>query len=137
MDIYDDIMNMPRHESKTRRKMTNLQRAAQFAPFAALTGYDGLVAEVYRLTDSPTELSPDAIYELNIKLEEISGRVGEGIRIMVTYFIRDAKKDGGAYVTVEDNVEKIDSFEGVLITENFKIPIKDMVAIGICGEDYN
>ncbi len=137
MDIYDDIINLPRHESKTRRKMTNAERAAQFAPFAALTGYDGVVAEAYRITDGSIELSEDAAYELNIKLDEISKRIDEAPRVRITYFIKDLKKEGGAYVTAEDRAKKADSLEGVLITENFKIPIKDITVIDIYGEDYN
>lgn len=136
MDIYDDIINMPRHESKTRRKMTNAERAAQFAPFAALTGYDGVVAEAYRITDGLIELSADAIYELNVKLDEICKRVDECPRVRITYFVKDQKKEGGAYLTVEDRVEKIDEYEGNLITQGGQIPIKDIISIEIYNEDY-
>lgn len=136
MDIYDDIINLPRHESKTRRKMTNAERAAQFAPFAALTGYDGVVAEAYRITDGSIELSEDAVYELNIKLDKISKRIDEAPRVVITYFIKDLKKEGGAYVTVEDRVEKIDEYEGNLITQGGQIPIKDIISIDIYNEDY-
>ena len=136
MDIYDDIINMPRHESKTRRKMTNAERAAQFAPFAALTGYDGVVAEAYRITEGSIELSADAIYELNVKLDEICKRLDEGPRVMITYFVKDSQKEGGAYVTLEDRVQKIDEYEGVLITQGAQIPIKDIISIGIYNEDY-
>ena len=136
MDIYDDIINMPRHESKTRRKMTNAERAAQFAPFAALTGYDGVVAEAYRITEGSIELSADAIYELNVKLDEICKRLDEGPRVMITYFVKDSQKEGGAYVTLEDRVQKIDEYEGVLITQGAQITIKDIISIGIYNEDY-
>ena len=136
MDIYDDIINLPRHESKTRRKMTNAERAAQFAPFAALTGYDGVVAEAYRITDGSIELSEDAVYELNIKLDKISKRIDEAPRVVITYFIKDLKKDGGAYVTVEDRAEKIDEYERILITQSAQIPIKDIISIDIYNEDY-
>ncbi|MBE6543525.1 MAG: hypothetical protein E7675_03925 [Ruminococcaceae bacterium] len=136
MDIYDDIINLPRHESKTRRKMTNAERAAQFAPFAALTGYDGVVAEAYRITDGSIELSEDAAYELNIKLDKISKRIDEAPRVVITYFIKDLKKEGGAYVTVEDRAEKIDEYERILITQSAQIPIKDIISIDIYNEDY-
>jgi len=138
MKAYDDIINMPHHESKTRKKMTNLERAAQFAPFAALTGYDGIVAEVHRLTDPERELAEDEIYHLNVKLNEIAQRMhGEELRVRITYFSKDEKKSGGSVLQREGYPVAIDEYEmTVKMKDGEKISIRDMLRIEIFKEDY-
>ena len=138
MDVYDDIINMPRHVSKTRKKMMSAERAAQFAPFAALTGYDGVIAEAHRLTKARKEMSEDAIYELNIRLDEISKKVSTTrVKIRVTFFLQDERKSGGDIVKFEGVIGGIDPYESTLNMEGgVRIKIQDIFDIEIWGEDY-
>ena len=137
-DVYDDIINMPRHISKTRKKMTSSERAAQFAPFAALTGYDGVIAEAHRLTKEKKEMSEDAIYELNTRLDEISKKVSTTrLKIRVTFFLEDERKSGGDIVKFEGVVVGIDPYESALNMEGgVRIKIQDVLELEIWGEDY-
>lgn len=112
---YDDIINLPRHVSKTRPQMSRQNRAAQFAPFAALTGYDAAVKETARLTDKKIELGESAIVDLDLKLGILADAASEHPEVIVTYFQPDEKKDGGAYVTAVGAVKKIDEFERVIV----------------------
>ena len=138
MDVYDEIINMPRHVSSTRRKMSRSERAAQFAPFAALTGYDGVLSEEQRQTFKKLELSEDAIYELNVRLGLISENLGRDYFVRIIYFVNDERKDGGRYITYEGMIVRIDDYLKSLFTENgIEIPIGDIYGIQIKGEDYH
>ena len=137
-DVYDEIINMPRHVSPTRRKMSSLERAAQFAPFAALTGYEGILDEEQRQTFKKLELSEDAIYELNVRLNLISENLGRDYFVRIIYFVNDERKDGGRYITYEGMIVRIDDYLKSLFTENgIEIPIGDIYGIQIKGEDYH
>ena len=107
---YDDIINLPHHVSKTRPQMSMHDRAAQFSPFAALTGYDDAVEETARLTDEQYELSEDARNKLDEQLRLIADRIDEQPEIEVTYFVHDVLKEGGAYVTARGLVRRIDEY---------------------------
>lgn len=98
--------------------MSNMNRAAQFAPFAALTGYEESIAETARLTDRRIELSEYEIEELNAKLNFIQDHIKEHPKVTVTYFQPDDRKEGGTYVTVTGKVRKIDEVNRVIIFEN-------------------
>lgn len=132
MGKYDDMINLPRPEP-TRSRMGGLERAAQFAPFAALTGYDEAVGETARLVDEKIELSEDErayLDEQTKKIREIPER-----EIAVTYFIADKRKSGGAYLTARGFVKKIDEIERLLVlTSGERIPLDDIFDIDFSDE---
>ena len=105
---YEDIKNLPHYEPKYHPRMSSYQRAAQFAPFAALTGYEDLVKESSRLTDRKIELSEYERSILDEKLLLIQNNIKIRPEIIITYFIKDKKKSGGKYITITSNVKSID-----------------------------
>jgi len=128
--LYDDIINLPHHVSATRPRMPIANRAAQFSPFAALTGYDAAIAETARLTDERKELSDDMLETLSMKLGMLEDVIADRPEVSVTYFQKDEKKEGGAYITVTGAVKKIDYYEGVIVLVNGKkINIRDILDI--------
>lgn len=130
IDQYNDIIDLPHHQSATRPHMTLHDRAAQFSPFAALTGYDDAVKETARLTDNKEELDEYRKEELNERLSMIYDTLDEQPEASVTYFLPDKKKSGGAYVTVTGSVKKIDEYEHlVIMRDGTKIPIDDIYEI--------
>lgn len=127
---YDDIINLSHHESKKYPRMSNEARAAQFAPFAALTGYDDAIKETARLTSERIEINEELKVILDAKLQIIHDKVSAKPEVTVTYFVPDTKKDGGSYVTVIGKVIKIDEFSQKIILENrTEIPIPEIVDI--------
>ena len=120
MSDYDDIINLTHHQSKNHPHMSLHDRAAQFAPFAALTGYDDAVKEARRLTDSKPELDENQLEELDQKLADLMTRIEEHPEVTITYFEPDDKKEGGAYVTCVGIIKKIDSYMRHLIFEDGK-----------------
>ena len=112
---YEDIMEHPRHVSNARAQMPVSDRAAQFSPFAALTGYDAAIKEMRRLTDERIELDEGSKMLLDGRLQEVKNHIKEQPEVTVTYFRPDAKKSGGAYVTVTKNVKKINEYERLII----------------------
>lgn len=115
--VYADIIDLPHWTSPTRRHMSLYDRAAQFSPFAALSGYDDMVTEEARLVDNRIELDQSEIERLNHKLESIANAVanGENPVITITYFVRDPFKAGGSYHTIKEAVRKIDIYTHELI----------------------
>ena len=133
--VYDDILYLPHHQSKDRPHMSLHDRAAQFAPFAALTGYDEAVEEVARLTDSKIELDEYQKSELNDKLQFIINSE-EDEEVSITYFVPDKRKSGGAYITKKGIVLKIREYEKVVVMDDgTEIPIDDIFAIE--GNQFN
>ena len=127
---YDDIINLPRHISKTRPPMAIGDRAAQFSPFAALTGHDAAVRETARLTEDRVELDKYMKEELNHKLQVLIEKVKKNPKIKVIYFEPDEKKDGGDYVTTTAIFKKIDEYERLLVMADGRIiPIEEIVSI--------
>lgn len=116
MGKYDDIINLPHHLSETHPRMTLLDRAAQFSPFAALTGHGDAIRETSRLTDPKTELAEERKALLDRRLQAICS-AGHP-EVSITYFVQDRKKDGGAVVTAEGAVKKIDSIEKMVVFYN-------------------
>ena len=114
-DNYSDIINQPHHTSKTRKRMSQSNRAAQFAPFAALTGHDASIREAARLTDKKIELDDKSQEILNMKLNLLKEHLKERPEITVTYFVPDTKKDGGDYVEYSGTIRVIDEIENSLI----------------------
>lgn len=127
---YDDIINLPHHQSLTRPHMSAYDRAAQFSPFAALTGYEDAVAETARLTDKKAELDEYGKSDLNERLNIIQDTLDEQPKVSITYFLPDKKKSGGEYVTVSGCVKKIDEYEHIVVMlDATKIPIDDIAEI--------
>ena len=130
MNKYDDIINLPHHVSKTRKPMTMYNRAAQFAPFAALTGYDDAIKETSRLTDKKIEISDELKNELNQKIKFISDNINLKPKVTITYFVSDNKKSGGVYKTISGNVRRIDEVEKCLLfTNKLIIYFDDIISI--------
>ena len=129
MGNYDDIINLKRPISK-HPKMSLYQRSAQFAPFAALTGYEGQVKETARLTDRRIELDEEMKLILDLKIQVIKEMLSDNPKVEITYFIPDTRKDGGKYETIINNVKKIDSYnEHIIMQNNLKIEIKEIINI--------
>ena len=112
--VYADIIDHPHRESPTHPPMSLYDRAAQFAPFAALSGYDDMIDEEARITDRRIELSEEEPEELNRKLGEISESISRGNRplVTVTYFVPDPLKSGGIYETVKEKIRRVDPAAG-------------------------
>lgn len=117
MGNYDDILHLSRPASR-RAPMSRQDRAAQFSPFAALTGYEAVIAETGRLTDQITELDECRKAELNAKLCAIADNLDAHPWVSLTYFREDDLKDGGAYLCVSGRVKKLDVFLGQILLED-------------------
>ncbi len=127
---YDDIINLPHHEPTTRPRMPLAERAAQFSPFAALTGYEAVVQEAGRLTDTRAEPDEYELAALDERLGALEARLPERPKAAVTYFVPDAKKAGGKYVTAAGAVVKIDRAKSTLRMEDGReIPLDAVVGI--------
>jgi len=126
---YDDIINLPRPFS-VQSKMSLSDRAAQFSPFAALTGYDATVQEAGRLVDQRIDLSEDAKSLLNERLQMILELAAEKSQISITHFQKDKKKDGGDYITTVGTIQKIDSYQRTVhLADQEPISIDDIISI--------
>lgn len=124
---YDDMIDLPHHVSSSRPQMSRANRAAQFAPFAALAGYDAAINEAARLTDKRKELDDQAIAILELKMNLLAEAIEECPQVSLTYFQADGKKGGGAYITVTGKLKKIDDYEHVLMfMDGKKIAFKDV-----------
>ncbi len=115
---YDDIINLPHHVSALHPAMPVADRAAQFMPFAALTGHGEAIRETGRLTEDRSEPEADFMENLDGRLQYLRERIGEHPEISVTYFKPDARKAGGAYVTVTGRIRKLDLYERILLMED-------------------
>ena len=136
MKNYDDIKGFSRPQYPDLSPMSIHDRAAQFAPFAALVGYEDAVEETERLTDSRREMEEDEIAELNRRLQELTERLKERPKIRVTYFIRDKKKDGGRYASKVGNARVIDQLSNsIVFTDGCSVPVKDMYSIVFVDRD--
>ena len=114
-DSYDDIIDLPRHISKTRPKMDLIDRAAQFSPFAALTGYEAAIKETARITEERVELDEYVLGALSNRLQIIADRITERPEISITHFQPDRKKTGGSYITTVGQVMKINDYERIVV----------------------
>ena len=127
---YDDIINLPHHVSADRPHMPMIDRAAQFSPFAALTGYDAAIVETARLTDTKRELSEEQKSIISRQLRELQARLKTDPSVTVTYYIPDERKTGGAYRAISGTVKKVDEYLGVLEMSNgITIPFDDILRI--------
>ena len=127
---YSDIINLEHHISKTRPKMSIENRSAQFAPFAALTGYEDMIEEDARYVDEKLEINEDLKDILDVKIIKLRGIINSKPRVRVVYFEKDLKKDSGKYKTIYERLIKIDDYNNKLIFENhLEINISDLIEI--------
>lgn len=124
---YEDIINLPPHISKKHPQPTMMDRAARFAPFAAITGYEEMVLEEARITEERIDLDEGTLSILNEKLNMIQEFIDEEPEITITYFEPDKKKSGGAYIDITGTVKRIDEYEHlVIMTDGKKIRVEDI-----------
>ncbi len=127
MGCYEEIIGLPHHVSTHHPPMSMAQRAAQFLPFAALSGYGEVIQETARYTGERLELDENELALLDQKLGMLAAK-GKGQRIRVTYFQPDKKKAGGSYVTAEGALKRIDAFSGGLVlADGREIPAADIL----------
>lgn len=127
---YDDIIDLPHHVSATRPRMPMTNRAAQFSPFAALSGYEAAIEETGRLTDPRIELAEDSRGELDRRQQVLMEHLEEQPRVSVTYFVPDGRKSGGSYKTVTGQVTKIDLYRRRMVLENGTVvDLEDVIAL--------
>ncbi len=127
---YEDILHLPYRKSTRRPRMTISDRAAQFSPFAALTGFDAAIAETGRLTDRRTDLEDYGSDLLNQTLLQLKQRLPQQPEISICYFLPDSRKSGGCYQTVTGNLKKLDLYrQRITLTDGQEIPMADIVSI--------
>ncbi len=127
---YDDIIHLSHPTSKNRPRMSIHDRAAQFSPFAALSGHAAAIAETARLTDRKLELDEDTKAELDRRQAILLEHISERPEITVTWFRPDERKEGGAYITTTGRLKKLDEAERILIlTDDTRIPLEAVVSL--------
>ena len=129
---YDDIINLPHHISKKHPQMSMEERAAQFAPFAALVGYEDAVEETARITTKRIELNEEEKNILDMKLQMLNEQMQVQIHpnITIMYFVPDLKKDGGKYIKISGIVKRIDEYKQLIILDDkTEIPINEIISI--------
>lgn len=130
MNNYDDIRNHSRYKLKHHQPMSMWSRAAQFSPFAALTGYDDEIDEAARLTDRREEMTEDELNGLNQAFQKLLERASDRPLVSVTYFQPDERKDGGEYVSYTGRFRFFDETERILhFTDRTEIPVDDIFHI--------
>lgn len=132
MDNYEDIINLPHPVSKTHPQMSMMARAAQFAPFAALTGHNAAIEETARLTDSERELGEMEQGALNMTMAWLKEHVDDHPFINITHFVHDARKAGGVFVQTSGNLKCIDTLsQEIIMTDGTKVPFRGIMEIDI------
>ena len=132
---YDDIINLPHHVSKKRPQMSMADRAAQFSPFAALTGHDEAIRETARLTDDRIDLDEGELEILNMRFQLLFDNLDSSPEVTFTWFKPDARKAGGSYETTHGTVKKIDHQNRLIIMQDQTvIPMDDVVRIELEDE---
>lgn len=127
---YEDMLDLPHPVSSKHPQMPQHKRAAQFSPFAALTGYEDAIAETARLTECQTELDEEKQQELNQILTLLQQRIDTHPPLEVTYFVPDPQKSGGTYATVAGTLIKIDTYKKFLLLEPYcEIPLESIYDI--------
>ena len=130
LEKYNAIMNRQHHVSKTRPQMPMSDRATQFAPFAALTGYDSAIKETGRLTDERIEPDEEALTALDMRYQLLMDALDDAPEVSITYFQPDERKAGGKYITATGVVKKVDDFERrITMQDGAKIPMDDVLSI--------
>lgn len=131
-DRYDDIIRLPHPVSAKHPRMTMLERAAQFSPFAALTDYGAVIEETGRLTERRMEMDEDSKARVDEKLRYVQGQIHMHPEILVTYFVPDERKEGGSYVEARGRVKKMDPYERRLVLEDGRvIPLDEIIEVEV------
>lgn len=131
-ETYDDIIALPHPEPRTHPRMSLHDRAAQFSPFAALTGHSAAIAETGRLTDSRITLDESEMARVDAALQRLQELLPQEPMASITYFVPDERKAGGSYQTITGVVRRIDTVNSVLLlTDRREIPIADIFDITI------
>ena len=129
-DNYEDIINLPHHVSTRHPQMSMMNRAAQFAPFAALTGHSAAIEETARLTELQQELADEDNEILNQKMTYLREAINEHPTISITYFEPDKRKSGGRYMSIEGQLQNIDDYNQTIVLKNGEtIPLKSILDI--------
>ena len=129
---YDDIIALPHPEPRTHPRMSLHDRAAQFSPFAALTGHSAAIAETGRLTDSRITLDESEMARVDAALQRLRELLPQAPAVSITYFVPDERKAGGSYQTITGEVKRIDTVSGmILLTDQRVIPIPDIFDVAI------
>ena len=117
---YDDLLDLPHHQSTEREKMSLHDRAAQFSPFAALTGHEAAIKETARITDEFVEPDADKKQELDEELRMIRMALADNktAKVQMIFFKPDGKKSGGSYETITGNIKKIDEYNGLIVFDD-------------------
>ena len=132
IENYEDIINLPHHVSKSHPQMSMMNRAAQFAPFAALTGHSAAIEETARLTDEQQELAEEDSDALNQKMAYLREVINEHPTITITYFEPDKKKAGGKYKSIEGQLQNIDDYtQTIILKSGVSIPFASILDIQI------
>ena len=130
MEKYKDIINLPHKHSSKRPHMSLQDRAAQFAPFAALVGYDDAIKETGRLTDERIEMSEEKLAVLNARYQILVDHLGEEPEVAITYFVPDIYKTGGSYITTTGVVKKLDTYERLItMVDGARILMDDVLTL--------
>lgn len=129
-DKYDDIIDLPHHTSQKHPRMSIHDRAAQFSPFSALTGYGEAIKETARITGRRIDKDEQSRAFLNEKFKILFANKGSSNEVTVSYFVPDNRKKGGAYITVTGFVKKTDAYKKeIVMQDGMRIPIKDIFDI--------
>lgn len=137
MGKYDDIIDLPHPVSAKHPRMSLLERAAQFSPFAALSGYEDAIDETARQTQTFMELDEDEKERLDETLQQIRQHLDKQPAVKLTYFEPDERKEGGVYQTMEGNVRKLDEYEKTLVFEDgSRVLLKRLVELELLPESY-
>lgn len=127
---YEDIINLPHHVSKTHPQMPLYDRAAQFSPFAALTGYEAAIQETARLTHAWVQLSEDKKQELDKKIQQLMTEEMGSKPVTITYFQPDERKEGGSYAATTGQIKKIDMYmRKLVLTDGTEIDMEKITDI--------
>jgi len=129
-DDYEDIIDLPRHVSRVRAQMPRKNRAAQFMPFAALTGYEEAICETARLTDRKIELDEDTLMRLDAKFRLLQKHIRERPEVEILLFHPDGRKDGGSYVSISGALRRVDEAAAeMILTDGRRLKMDDVADI--------
>ena len=129
---YDDIIDLPHPTSQNHPRMSLYDRAAQFSPFAALTGHHAAIAETGRLTDQRIELDESEIARVDAELQHLQELLPDRPTVSITYFVPDERKSDGSYRTITSEVKRIDAVAGVIqMADRREIPIEDVFSVAV------
>ncbi|MBN2793913.1 MAG: hypothetical protein JXR88_00805 [Clostridia bacterium] len=136
MSKYSDMIHMPHHVSKTRPRMKTIDRAAQFAPFAAMVGHAAAVQETARYTESKKILTETEMAVIDQELQDLESLLPGPVAVEVVYFEADLLKAGGKYIRYKGEVKKIDAYnKKIIFMDDYELEIECIAEIAIVGKE--